>query len=64
MADRELINLKGLDKIIERTKASNYRPATIKVDKYINYYIDNKKVLINYRLANYKLVNPSINKEN
>ena len=64
MANRKLINLEGLSKVIERTKASNYRPATTKINKYINYYINNKKVLINYRLANYKPVNLSISREN
>ena len=64
MANGELIILKRLNKIIKRIKTFNRKPTTIKVDKYINYYINNKKVLIDYKLASYKLINLNINKEN
>ena len=64
MADGELINLERLGKVAERTKASNYRPAAAEVDKYINYYINDKKVPIDYRLASHKPANPSTSEEN
>ena len=64
MANGELINLERLSKVIERTKTSNYKPITTKVNKYIDYYINDKKVPINYRLASYKLVNPSTSEKN
>ena len=64
MADGELTNLEGLGKVAERIKASNHRPATAEVDKYIDYYIDDKKVPIDYRLAGHKPANLGTSEEN
>ena len=62
MTIKKLVNLKGLSKIIKKVIISSYKPTT-KVNKYINYYINNRKVLIDYKFIGYKLVNPSISKK-
>ena len=62
MAIKKLVNLKGLNKVIEKTTTSSYRP-TIKVNKYINYYINNRKVFIDYKFTSYKLINFNISEE-
>ena len=64
MVNKKLINLERFNKVIKRIKASNYKSTTTKINKYINYYINNKRVSIDYRLASYKLVNPNTSKEN
>ena len=61
-AIKELINLKGLSKVIEKTITSSYKPIT-KVNKYINYYTNNRKISIDYKFTSYKPANSSTNKK-
>ena len=62
-AVEELATLEGLDKVIEKATASSYRPATTKINKYIDYYIDDRKVSIDYKFTSHKPANLGTSEE-